>query len=127
MSIDLTEFLTKNLTVRRTQDGRHILTEDSYINTVVTIGCGRAYYTDSSVGCRVLKVYFEDDTFYVDLSAKEHVKEMIQEQVWILKHVKGKEYKIRYTCLWEKLGMPTIEELNSYAAQKQDSREQVEL
>lgn len=62
-----------------------------------------------------LKAVVEGNTIYLDFSANTDVFNQLQQQVWILKHVTGQDYKIERCSLWEKFNLPSIEQLNEFA------------
>lgn len=84
-----------------------------------TIGNGKAYYYNGLVDKRQLKCIVIEDTFYFDFSANS-ITDVIKQQMWILKHTKGIEYKIEFVCLWEMFKLPTVEQLNEFAKIKQE-------
>lgn len=84
-----------------------------------TIGNGKVYYYNGLVDKQQLKCIVIDDTFYFDFSANP-ISDVIKQQMWILKHTKGVEYKIEFVCLWEMFKLPTIEQLNEFAKIKQE-------
>ena len=83
-----------------------------------TIGNGKAYYYNGLVNKQQLKCIVVGDTFYFDFSANS-ITNVIKQQMWILKHTKGIEYKIEFVCLWEMFKLPTVEQLNEFAKIKQ--------
>ena len=84
-----------------------------------TIGNGKAYYYNGLVDKQQLKCVVIDDTFYLDFSANS-ITGVIKQQMWILKHTKGIDYKIEFVCLWEMFKLPTVEQLNEFAKIKQE-------
>ena len=84
-----------------------------------TIGNGKAYYYNGLVDKQQLKCIVIDDTFYFDFSANP-ITDVIKQQMWILKHTKNVDYKIKFVCLWEMFKLPTIEQLNEFAKIKQE-------
>jgi hypothetical protein len=83
-----------------------------------TIGNGKVYYYNGLVDKYQLKCVVIDDTFYFDFSANS-ITDVIKQQMWILKHTKGIEYKIEFVCLWEMFELPSVEQLNEFAKVKQ--------
>lgn len=83
------------------------------------LGYSKAYYYNGLVDKYQLKCVVIDDTFYLDFSANQ-IADQIKQQMWILKHTKGIEYKIEFVCLWEMFKLPTVEQLNEFAKVKQE-------
>lgn len=83
------------------------------------LGNSKAYYYSGLVDKYQLKCVVIDDTFYIDFSANQ-ITDQIKQQMWILKHTKGIDYKIEFVCLWEMFKLPTIEQLNEFAKIKQE-------
>lgn len=93
---------------------------DKYCNlNSCHLGNSKAYYYSGLVDKYQLKCVVIDDTFYLDFSANS-ITDVIKQQMWILKHTKGIEYKIEFVCLWEMFKLPTVEQLNEFAKIKEE-------
>lgn len=82
------------------------------------IGKGKLYYYNDQVKQYQVYCVVVDNIFYVDYSCPDHLLPFINQQMWILKHVKGVEYTLKRTCIWEQFNLPTVEQLNKYAKQR---------
>ena len=82
-------------------------------------GNGKVFRYQDGVKKYQLSCIVIEDTFYLDFSAP-HLKDNILQQMWILKHTTGIEYKLKMKCLWEFFNLPTIKQLNEFAEIKQE-------
>jgi hypothetical protein len=122
MNIALTEFwIDRPFTT--SDDNFTIFSERWQSFSRVYYGFGRALIHNNKIGLYQLSCVVLDDTFYIDFSATQ-LKDFIAQQIWILKHTKGIEYKIKFTCIWEKFNLPTVEQLNDFAKLKHGTQEQ---
>ncbi len=124
MNIALTEFWTDR-PFSTNEDNFTILSERWQSFGRVYYGFGRALIYNNVVCKYQLVCILVNDVFHIDFSAT-HINEFVEQQLWILKHTKGIEYKTKFVCIWEKFNLPTIEQLNDFVklkhgTQKQDS------
>jgi hypothetical protein len=119
MNIDLTDFWIDRPFYSNTNNFS-ILSDKWCSLKNCTIVNGKAYYYNGLVDKYQLKCIVIDDTFYFDFSANS-ITDVIKQQMWILKHTKGIEYKIEFVCLWEMFNLPTVEQLNEFAKIKQET------
>jgi len=120
MSIDITEFWIKNSPRPLSNCSNFSILSDWYVNfSSVYYGNGKVFRYQDGVRKYQLSCIVLEDTFYLDFSAA-HLKDNILQQMWILKHTTGIEYKLKMKCLWEFFNLPTIEQLNSFGKIKVD-------
>jgi len=118
MNIDLTDFWIDRPYISNTNN--FSILSDKYCNLQnCYLGNSKAYYYSGLVEKYQLKCVVIDDTFYLDFSANQ-ITDQIKQQMWILKHTKGIEYKLEFVCLWEMFKLPTAEQLNEFARVKQE-------
>ena len=117
-TIDITDFWINRPTTTGTNNFS-ILSDRWAELSNCRVGNGKAYYYNGLVVKWQLKCVVIDDTFYFDFSASP-ITDVIKQQMWILKHTKGIDYKIEFVCLWEMFKLPTIEQLNEFAKIKQE-------
>jgi hypothetical protein len=113
MNIALTEFWINRPMIDNAKNFTILSDRYTTLNSVVT-GYNKVFIYTGILDKYQLKAIVIDDTFYVDFSATG-IKELIDQQIWILKHTKSVEYKVKFVCLWELFKLPTIEELNNFA------------
>lgn len=116
--IDITDFWINRPTTTGTNNFS-ILSDRWAELSNCRVGNGKAYYYSGLVDKWQLKCIVIDDTFYFDFSANP-ITDVIKQQIWILKHTKGIDYKIEFVCLWEMFKLPTIEQLNEFAKIRQE-------
>ena len=117
-TIDLTDFWINRPTTTGTNNFS-ILSDRWTELSNCRVGYSKVYYYSGLVDKWQLKCIVIDDTFYFDFSANP-ISDVIKQQIWILKHTKGIDYKIEFVCLWEMFKLPTIEQLNEFAKIKQE-------
>lgn len=114
MSIGLTEFWIKNSPKPLSNCSNFSILSNWYVNfSSCYYGNGKVFRYQDGVKKYQLSCIVLEDTFYLDFSAA-HLKDNILQQMWILKHTTGIEYKLKMKCLWEFFNLPTIEQLNSF-------------
>ncbi len=118
MNIGLTDFWIDRPYISNTNN--FSILSDKYCNLQnCHLGNSKAYYYSGLVDKYQLKCVVIDDTFYLDFSANQ-ITDQIKQQMWILKHTKGIEYKLEFVCLWEMFKLPTVDQLNEFARVKQE-------
>lgn len=118
MNIGLTEFWINNSPRPLSNCSNFSILSNWYVNfSSCYYGNGKVFRHQSGVNKYQLSCIVVEDTFYLDFSAA-HLKDNILQQMWILKHTTGIEYKLKMKCLWEFFNLPTIEQLNAFAKVK---------
>lgn len=82
------------------------------------VGQGKAYYYNSKMSKYQVYCIVVDNIFYVDYACPDNLLPSIKQQMWILKHIKGVEYNLKRTCIWEQFNLPTVEQLNEFAKRR---------
>jgi len=118
MNIGLTDFWIDRPYISNTDNFSILSAKYCSLNNC-HLGNSKAYYYSGLVDKYQLKCVVIDDTFYLDFSANQ-ITDQIKQQMWLLKHTKGIEYKIEFVCLWEMFKLPTVEQLNEFAKIKQE-------
>jgi len=120
MSIDIMEFWIKNSPRPLRNCSNFSILSNWYVNfSSAYYGNGKVFRYQDGVKKYQLSCIVIEDTFYLDFSAA-HLKDNILQQMWILKHTTGIEYKLKMKCLWEFFNLPTVEQLNEFAKIKQE-------
>lgn len=118
MNIGLTEFWIKNSPRPLRNCSNFSILSNWYVNfSSCYYGNGKVFRYQDGVKKYQLSCIAIEDTFYLDFSAA-HLKDNILQQMWILKHTTGIEYKLKMKCLWEFFNLPTVEQLNAFAKVK---------
>jgi len=119
MCIALTDFWTSSIKKNYTFENYTILSPFfEFIGA--TVGNNKVMSWNEEVKQHQLYCVVIDNTFFIDFACPQSVREVIDQQLWILSHTHGK-FNVEFVCLWEKFNLPTPEQLNEFARRKPDT------